>query len=94
MRIAIPLCASGIGIHGVLTFMSAWNDYMTPLIYLNSEKSYTLSLGLTRLQDFYNIDYGTPLAGALLSCIPVVVLLSTLGQKYFVQGLIGSAVKG
>lgn len=94
VRIAIPLCASGIGIHGVLTFMSAWNDYMMPLIYLNSEKSYTLSLGLTRLQDFYNIDYGTPLAGALLSCIPVVVLLSTLGQKYFVQGLIGSAVKG
>ena len=94
LTIAIPLSAAGIGINGVLTFMNAWNDFMTPLIYLNSEASYTLSIGLLRLQDFYNIDYGAPLAGALISCLPVLVLLSVFGQKFFVQGLIGGAVKG
>ena len=94
LTIAIPLSAAGVGINGVLTFMNAWNDFMTPLIYLNSEASYTLSIGLLRLQDFYNIDYGAPLGGALISCLPILVLLSVFGQKFFVQGLIGGAVKG
>lgn len=93
-RIALPLSSAGIGIQGVLTFMAAWNDFMTPLIYLNSEKMYTLSIGLMRLQDFYNIDYGTPLAGAFLSCLPVLLILTLVGEKYFVQGLTAGAVKG
>lgn len=92
--IAIPLAAAGIGIQGVLTFMAAWNDFMTPLIYLNAEASYTLPLGLMRLQNFYKITYGSPLAGAFLSCLPVIVILTVVGQKYFMQGLMAGAVKG
>ena len=93
-RIAFPLSKSGFGILAVLTFMSVWNDFMTPLIYLNQEKQYTLSIGLLRLRDFYNISYGAPLAGALLSCIPVILILSVVGQKYFMKGLMVGAVKG
>lgn len=94
LTIALPLSSAGVGIQGVLTFMAVWNDFMTPLIYLNSEARYTLSLGLMRLQDFYNIDYGTPLAGAFLSCLPILAILTLVGQKYFVQGLTAGAVKG
>lgn len=94
LRIAIPLSAAGIGIQGILTFMNSWNDFMTPLIYLNKEISYTLPIGLMRLQNFYKISYGSPLAGALLSCLPVIIILTLVGQKYFVQGLMSGAVKG
>lgn len=94
MKIAIPLSKAGIGIQGVLTFMNTWNDFMTPLIYLNAEEKYTLPIGLMRLQSFYKISYGAPLAGALLSCVPVIVILAVVGQKYFVKGLMAGAVKG
>ena len=91
---AIPLSKVGIAIQGVLTFMTNWNDYMNPLIYLNVEEKYTLSIGLMKLQDFYKISYGSSLAGAFLSCIPVIALLAIVGQKYFVKGLMAGAVKG
>jgi ABC-type glycerol-3-phosphate transport system permease component len=94
LRISLPLCISGIGILGVLSFMGSWNDYMTPLIYLNKEIMYTLPIGLQRLTSFYRISYGTPLAGAFLSCIPVIIILTLVGQKYFIRGLIAGAVKG
>lgn len=93
-KIAFPLSKAGLGIQGVLTFMTVWNDFMTPLIYLNEEIKYTLPLGLMRLQSAYSISYGAPLAGALLSCIPVIVILSLVGQKYFMKGLMAGAVKG
>jgi ABC-type glycerol-3-phosphate transport system permease component len=93
-RIVIPLSIAGIGILGVLTFMTCWNDFMTPLIYLNQEAMYTLPIGLMRLQNFYRISYGAPLAGAFLSCVPVIVILTVVGQKYFVRGLMAGAVKG
>lgn len=94
IKIAIPLSKAGIGIQGVLTFMNTWNDFMTPLIYLNAEEKYTLPIGLMRLQSFYKISYGAPLAGALLSCVPVIAILAVVGQKYFVKGLMAGAVKG
>lgn len=93
-QIAVPLSAAAFGIHGVLTFMGAWNDFMTPLIYLTSDAKATLPLGLMRLEDYYNVDYGTPLAGAFLSCLPVLLILTLVGQKYFINGLMVGAVKG
>jgi ABC-type glycerol-3-phosphate transport system permease component len=93
-RIAIPLSVSGLGILGVLNFMTCWNDFMTPLIYLNQEAMYTLPIGLMRLQNFYRISYGAPLAGAFLSCVPVIIILTVVGQKYFIRGLMAGAVKG
>ncbi|MFP3090777.1 carbohydrate ABC transporter permease [Treponema sp. TIM-1] len=93
-RIAVPLSVSGLGILVVLNFMANWNDFMTPLIYLNKEAMYTLPIGLMRLQNFYKVTYGAPLAGAFISCIPVIILLTVVGQKYFIRGLIAGAVKG
>ena len=94
LTIALPLSAAGIGIQGVLTFMNAWNDFMTPLIYLNEEIKYTLPIGLMRLQNFYKISYGSALGGAFLSCLPVIAILTLVGQKYFVSGMMSGAVKG
>lgn len=92
--LAVPLSKTGIAIQAILTFMASWNDYLNPLIYLNEEEKYTLSIGLMKLKDFYSISYGSSLAGALLSCIPVIALLLVVGQKYFVKGLMAGAVKG
>ena len=88
MKIAIPLSKAGIGIQGVLTFMNTWNDFMTPLIYLNAEEKYTLPIGLMRLQSFYKISYGAPLAGALLSCIPVIIIQMCIRDRFLSVSLV------
>lgn len=93
-RIAVPLSKSGIGILALLTFMNSWNDFVTPLIYLQTEERYTLSVGLASLSNFYNVTYGVPFAGALLSALPMLVLLIVVGQRFFMEGLTTGAVKG
>jgi ABC-type glycerol-3-phosphate transport system permease component len=94
-RITVPLSAAGIGLQGLFTFMGSWNDFMTPLIYLNKQIMYTLPISLMALQSAgFKITYGAPLAGAFISCLPVIAILSVVGQKYFVKGLLSGAVKG
>lgn len=94
VRIAVPLSMSGIGIVGLLQFMGSWNDYLSPLIFLISEKKMTLAVGITTMNNPYKEDYATPITGACLMAIPVLILLSVVGRKYFVSGLATGAIKG
>ncbi len=93
-NIYIPLVKSGIGIVSVLRFMASWNDYMTPLIYINSSEMQTLPVGLTSLKSHLSTAYGSTMAGSLLASIPVIVLLLVVGKKYFVSGVMTGGVKG
>ncbi|MFH5184956.1 carbohydrate ABC transporter permease [Paenibacillus sp. TAB 01] len=94
LRIALPLSMSGIGIVGVLAFMNSWNDYLSPLIFLTNEKRMTLAVGITTMSNPYKEDFATPITGACLMAVPVLILISAVGQKYFVSGLNTGAVKG
>ncbi|MFD1676155.1 carbohydrate ABC transporter permease [Alicyclobacillus fodiniaquatilis] len=94
LRIAFPLARSAIGIVGILTFMGSWNDYIGPLIYLSSESRMTLAVGITTLNNPYKIDFASPITGAFLMSIPVLIALCIVGQKYFVNGVTAGAVKG
>ncbi|UVI28963.1 carbohydrate ABC transporter permease [Paenibacillus spongiae] len=94
LRIAVPLSMSGIGIVGLLSFMGSWNDYLGPLIFLTSEHKMTLAVGITTMNNPYKEDYASPITGACLMAIPVLILLSVVGQKYFVSGLSAGSVKG
>ncbi|TDF92606.1 carbohydrate ABC transporter permease [Paenibacillus piri] len=94
LRIAVPLSMSGIGIVGLLNFMNAWNDYLSPLIFLVSEHKMTLSVGISTMNNPYKEDYATPITGAFLMAVPVLVLLSVVGRKYFISGVAAGAVKG
>ncbi|WP_207952863.1 carbohydrate ABC transporter permease [Paenibacillus agricola] len=85
---------SGIGIVGLLQFMGSWNDYLSPLIFLISESKMTLAVGITTMNNPYKEDYATPITGACLMAIPVLILLNVVGRKYFVSGLAAGAIKG
>ncbi len=93
-RIAMPLSASAIGVIAILTFMGSWNDYLGPLIFLTSENKMTLAVGLTTMNNPYKIDFASPITGSFLMAIPVLVMLSVVGQKYFVEGLTAGSIKG
>lgn len=93
-RIALPLCKAGLGILGILTFMGSWNNFIWPLIVLRSEHMYTVPIGLASLVNLYRVEYGMVMAGSLLATLPALIMLTLLGQRYFVSGIALGAIKG
>ena len=92
-RIMLPLSVPSISALAILTFTSTWNDYMGPLIYLRSPDLWTIQLGLKTFIGQYNADYAAIMTGSVLSVLPIAVVFA-LGQKYFVQGIASSGLKG
>ena len=91
--IVFPMIKPGVGALAIFTFVNTWNDYFLQLIMLTSEESWTISLGIARLQGEMASDFGLIMAGASLAAIPIVTIF-LLFQKYFTQGITMGAVKG
>jgi len=92
-RIMLPLAKPALATVAIFTFMGTWNDFMGPLIYLNSEDKFTLSLGLASFQGLYGTDWHYMMAASLVVMSPIVVLFF-IGQRYFVRGIITTGIKG
>ena len=91
--IVFPMIKPGVGALAIFTFVNTWNAYFLQLIMLTSEESWTISLGIARLQGEMASDFGLIMAGASLAAIPIVAIF-LLFQKYFTQGITMGAVKG
>lgn len=92
-RIALPLSKTGLATLTALTFTNVWNDYMGPMIYLDTNTKKTIQLGLATFKREYDTNYGAIMAGTVVSLIPVVVVYA-LAQKYIVEGVAFTGVKG
>ena len=77
----------------IFTFMNTWNDFLRPLIFINSEENWTLAMGLAQFQGTYVSQWNQMMAGALISMLPIL-LVYIFAQKYFVQGIVMSGIKG
>ena len=76
----------------IFTFMNTWNDFLRPLIFLNSQENWTLSMGLAKFQGTYVTQWNQMMAGALITMLPILVVY-IFAQKYFVQGIVMSGIK-
>lgn len=72
--------------------MGTWNDLLGPLIYLNSQQNYTLTVGLTQFRGLYYTKWTLLMAGSLISILPVLVLF-IFSQQYFVRGIALTGLK-
>lgn len=77
----------------IFTFMNTWNDFLRPLLFLNKSAQWTLALGLSKFQGTYVTQWNELMAGALITMLPVL-LVYLFAQKYFVEGIVMSGVKG
>lgn len=93
LTIIIPLTKTGLITLAILTFNTVWNDYMGPMIYLDSEKLFTIQIGLASFRQQFSADYGAIMAGAVSSILPVIIMYA-VGQKHIVEGVAFSGVKG
>jgi multiple sugar transport system permease protein len=91
--IILPLTQSGLAALGVLTFNGIWNDYMGPMIYLDSERLRTIQLALATFREEYSANYGAIMAGTVCSIIPIVIVY-IFCQKQIVEGIAYAGVKG
>ena len=77
----------------IMAMQDQWNNYLEPLIYINSNTKQTISVGLTFFSGMYNIQWNLVFAAAVIVALPILVVFVFL-QKYFIQGVVVSGVKG
>lgn len=92
-KIMLPLSKPALSTLTIFTFVNTWNDFLGPLIYLKTESKKTLQLGLKMFISQYSSEYGLIMAASVLSLIPVLIVFLSL-QKYFVEGIAATGVKG
>jgi oligogalacturonide transport system permease protein len=94
LRIIMPLAKTPIVSVVLFQFMWTWNDFVNPLIYVNSAKLYPISLGLRLAIDSESaISWNKIIAMSVVSMLPCVALFLSM-QKYFVEGIATSGLKG
>ncbi len=92
-KIMLPLSKPALSTLVIFTFVNTWNDFLGPLIYLTSESKKTIQIGLRMFIGQYSSDYGLIMAASVVSLIPVLIVFLSL-QKYFVEGIASTGVKG
>jgi multiple sugar transport system permease protein len=92
-RVVLPLIKPALTAVAIFTFLSHWNDFMGPLIYLTSPGKYTISLGLASFRGLYTTQWHYLMAASTATILPVLILFFA-AQRYFIQGIVLSGIKG
>jgi multiple sugar transport system permease protein len=93
LRIMLPLSKPALATVAVLNFVSVWTDFFGPLIYLNSLEKMTLAVGLAFLRGQHTALLTLMMAGSMYSTVPMLIIFF-LAQRYFVEGIQLSGLKG
>ena len=92
-RIILPLSRPALAAVAIFGFRERWNAFLMPLIYLHSQEKFTLELGLQAFQGMYSVDWELVMAASLVVMLPVLGVFF-FAQKYFIQGVVFTGVKG
>lgn len=92
-KIMLPLAKPALSTLTIFTFVGVWNDFMGPLIYINSEAKKTIQVGLRMFISQYSAEYSLIMAASLIALIPVLIIFLAL-QRFFVEGVASSGLKG
>lgn len=92
-RIILPLIKPALAAVAIFTFMGAWNNFMGPLIFLNDERLYPLSLGIYQFRMEHGAEYSMMMAASTIMMLPVLTVFF-VAQRHFIQGVTLTGVKG
>jgi multiple sugar transport system permease protein len=92
-QIIMPLSKPVLAVVAIFTFQGSWNDFLWPLVIVQSDRMRTIQLGLTLFQSQHNVEWGILMAGTTLATAPTVALF-LFAQRYFVQGIALTGIKG
>ncbi|MCC6484840.1 MAG: carbohydrate ABC transporter permease [Armatimonadetes bacterium] len=92
-RVILPQIKPAVATVAIFSFMGHWNDFLGPLIYLGNPDLRTLALGLYAFQGEHSVDVQLLMAAATVVMLPLLALFAA-AQRYFIQGVVISGVKG
>lgn len=92
-HVILPSSKPALVVVTIFTFVFVWNDFLNPLIYLNDSDKFTLALGLASFQGLHNAQWGYLMAAAAAVTAPIIALFF-VAQRYFVEGITLTGVKG
>ena len=92
-RVILPLSKPALASLALLTFVNTWNDYMGPFIYLTSNRLWTVQLGLRSFVGQFDAEFAMIMTGSVISVVPILIIF-LIGQRYFIQGIATSGMKG
>jgi multiple sugar transport system permease protein len=92
-KIYIPLMKPALILVGVFSFLNCWNDYLGPLVFLNDQSKYTLTLGLAQFKGMFGVDMEGIMAITVLISIPPLILFFA-AQRYIMEDVSKTGVKG
>ena len=92
-RIILPLSKPALATLAVFTFLGSWNDFLWPFVVINTPENMTLPVGLSFLQQNYTTQWPQLMAGSTMSLVPVIIVF-LLAQRYFVEGITLTGLKG
>jgi multiple sugar transport system permease protein len=91
-HVILPLSKPALATLGIFTFISSWNDFLGPLVFLDSVDKYTLPVGIALFQTSYYAEYGLTLAASVLCTLPVIAVFLVF-QRNIIQGIAMSGLK-
>ena len=92
-RIVVPLVKPALATLGTFTFIGSWNNFLWPLLVLNSRELFTLPLGINTMKSLYADNTNLLMAGTAVAVIPMLIVFIFL-QRYFIQGIALTGLKG
>lgn len=92
-KIVLPLCKPAITSVAIFTFLGTWSDFMGPLLYLNKQEQYTLSIGLQAFMQTHFVEWGPLMAASAIFTVPIVIIFF-FAQSYFIEGITVTGIKG
>jgi len=91
-RIIMPLSRPALITVAILTFLGGWNNFLGPLIYLNSLEKYTVSIALNMFRDQFYVRLELLMAASLIHIVPVIIIFFA-AQRYFIKGIAMTGLK-
>ncbi len=92
LQIVLPLSRPALATLGIFTFVGSWNDFLGPLVFLDSAEKYTLPVGVAIFQSSYYTEYGLTLAAGVICTLPILLVFLAF-QRHIIEGIAMSGLK-
>jgi ABC-type glycerol-3-phosphate transport system permease component len=92
-KVIVPLSKPALAAIAIFNFQGVWNDFLYPLVFLHKQTNYTIALGLNFFRSTYTVHWGYLMAASIVALIPMVIIFF-LAQRYFIQGITFTGIKG
>lgn len=92
-KVILPVSKPALAAIAIFNFQGVWNDFLYPLVFLHKQTNYTIALGLNFFRSSYTVHWGYLMAASIVALLPMVVVFF-LAQRYFIQGITFTGIKG